>query len=75
MNYEHLRQEDAEIFAAMEQELTRQRDHIELIASENFTSPAVMAADGLHHCRRGEVLGGSATTSSLSPPRTSPLRQ
>ena len=33
MNYEHLRQEDAEIFAAMEQELTRQRDHIELIVN------------------------------------------
>ena len=48
MNYEHLRQEDAEIFAAMEQELTRQRDHIELIASENFVSPAVMAAMGSH---------------------------
>lgn len=48
MNYEHLRQEDAEIFAAMEQELTRQRDHIELIASENFTSPAVMEAVGSH---------------------------
>ena len=48
MNYEHLRREDAEIFAAMEQELTRQRDHIELIASENFTSPAVMEAVGSH---------------------------
>ena len=32
----------------MEQELTRQRDHIELIASENFTSPAVMEAVGSH---------------------------
>ena len=48
MNYEHLRQEDAEIFAAMEQELTRQRDHIELIASENFTSPAVMELSLIH---------------------------
>ena len=48
MNYEHIRREDAEIFAAMEQELTRQRDHIELIASENFTSPAVMEAVGSH---------------------------
>ncbi len=27
-------------------ELTRQRDHLELIASENFTSPAVLAAQG-----------------------------
>ena len=48
MNYEHLRREDAEIFSAMESELQRQRDHIELIASENFTSPAVMEAVGSH---------------------------
>ena len=37
---------DAEIAAAMEAELGRQRDHIELIASENFVSKAVMAAMG-----------------------------
>ncbi len=48
MNYEHLRREDAAVFAAMEMELQRQRDHIELIASENFTSPAVMEATGSH---------------------------
>ena len=48
MNYENLRRADAEIFAAMERELTRQRDPIELIASENFTSPAVMEAVGSH---------------------------
>ena len=39
---------DPEVAAAMEQELGRQRDHIELIASENFVSPAVMAAMGSH---------------------------
>ena len=48
MDFEHLRREDEEIYAVMEQELTRQRDHIELIASENFTSPAVMEAVGSH---------------------------
>ena len=37
---------DPEVAAAMELELGRQRDHIELIASENFVSPAVMAAMG-----------------------------
>jgi glycine hydroxymethyltransferase len=37
---------DPEIFAAMERENRRQEDHIELIASENYTSPAVMAAQG-----------------------------
>ncbi|MBY4696048.1 serine hydroxymethyltransferase, partial [Burkholderia latens] len=37
---------DPELFAAIEQENRRQEDHIELIASENYTSPAVMAAQG-----------------------------
>jgi glycine hydroxymethyltransferase len=37
---------DAELFAAMEQEALRQEEHIELIASENYTSPAVMEAQG-----------------------------
>ena len=37
---------DPEIAAAIEQELQRQQENIELIASENFTSPAVMEAQG-----------------------------
>ena len=37
---------DPELCAAMKDELTRQREHIELIASENFASPAVIAAMG-----------------------------
>ena len=48
MNYEHLKQADPELYASMERELARQRDHLELIASENFTSPAVMEAVGSH---------------------------
>ena len=39
---------DPEVSAAMLRELNRQRDNIELIASENFVSPAVMAAVGSH---------------------------
>ena len=39
---------DPEVAAAMGQELGRQRDHLELIASENFVSPAVLAAAGSH---------------------------
>ncbi len=39
---------DPQIAQAMELELGRQNDHIELIASENFVSPAVMAAMGSH---------------------------
>ena len=46
MELDVIRQADPEIAAAIEDELTRQRTHIELIASENFVSPAVMAAMG-----------------------------
>ena len=38
--------EDPEVWAAIEAENNRQEDYIELIASENYTSPAVMAAQG-----------------------------
>ena len=48
MSYEHIKRQDPEVYAAMERELGRQRDHIELIASENFVSPAVMEAMGSH---------------------------
>ena len=48
MSYETIKNYDAELYAAMEKELQRQRDHIELIASENFTSRAVMEAMGRH---------------------------
>lgn len=37
---------DDELFQAMEKERQRQEDHIELIASENYTSPRVMEAQG-----------------------------
>ena len=43
---EEVRREDTEIAAAIEQEMARQNDHIELIASENWVSKAVMAAMG-----------------------------
>ena len=46
MEMETIRREDPEIARAIELELERQRSHIELIASENFVSPAVMAAMG-----------------------------
>lgn len=41
-----LRQADPDLAAAMQRELNRQRENIELIASENIVSPAVMAAMG-----------------------------
>lgn len=43
-----IRQTDPEIAEAMELELKRQQQHIELIASENFVSTAVLAAAGSH---------------------------
>ena len=46
--YDSIRKQDPEVFASMERELQRQRDHLELIASENFVSPAVMEAMGSH---------------------------
>ena len=48
MHYEHIKAQDPEVYGAMMRELDRQRDHIELIASENFVSPAVMEAMGSH---------------------------
>lgn len=48
MSYESIKCIDPELYGAMEKELQRQRDHIELIASENFTSRAVMEAMGSH---------------------------
>ena len=41
-----LEQEDNEIYSLIQKELKRQQDQIELIASENIVSPAVMAAQG-----------------------------
>lgn len=41
-----LREFDPEIWQAIENEEQRQEDHIELIASENYVSPAVLAAQG-----------------------------
>ena len=41
-----IEQTDPEIFAAIQAENARQEHHIELIASENYASPAVLAAQG-----------------------------
>ena len=48
MSYESVKRQDPEVYASMMRELERQRDHIELIASENFVSPAVLEAMGSH---------------------------
>lgn len=46
--YEALQNADAPVFAALQQEIGRQRHHLELIASENYASLAVMQAMGSH---------------------------
>ena len=49
MNYitnDNLEVADKEVFEIVEAELARQTNHLEMIASENFTSPAVMQAMG-----------------------------
>ena len=46
MDYRHVMETDPELFKAIADEVERQREHIELIASENFVSPAVMEAMG-----------------------------
>ena len=48
IDFKSIQAEDPELSAAMRDELTRQREHIELIASENFVSNAVLAAMGSH---------------------------
>ena len=48
MSFDIIRQQDRQVYDSMMRELERQRDHIELIASENFVSPAVMQAMGSH---------------------------
>lgn len=47
-SFDEVKNADAEIFSAMEDELARQRSHLELIASENLVSRGVMAAMGSH---------------------------
>ncbi|NOS98734.1 MAG: serine hydroxymethyltransferase, partial [Methylotenera sp.] len=46
-NYNNtLNQADPALWGMIEHEVVRQHEHIELIASENYTSPAVMQAQG-----------------------------
>ena len=46
--FDLIRKTDPQVAEAMEKELQRQRTNIELIASENFVSEAVLAAMGSH---------------------------
>ena len=44
--YDHIKAEDSEVYSAIMQEIGRQRNKIELIASENMVSEAVLEAAG-----------------------------
>ncbi len=44
--YAHVEQQDPDVIRALQGEMTRQRDKLELIASENYVSQAVMEAQG-----------------------------
>ena len=46
MHLTHVKNTDIEVFKAITEEINRQNSNIELIASENFVSPAVMEAMG-----------------------------
>ena len=46
INFDHLKTKDAEVYEAILKERKRQQDNLEMIASENFTSEAVMEAMG-----------------------------
>ena len=46
MSYEMIKKNDPELYEAIHGELKRQKDHIELIASENFVSETVLEAQG-----------------------------
>ena len=48
IDFTTIKKQDEEVFGAMQRELTRQRENLELIASENIVTPAVMAAMGSH---------------------------
>ncbi len=46
MNFDNMKKYDSEVFSILDREIKRQEGNIELIASENFTSMAVMEAMG-----------------------------
>jgi len=48
MNFDSIKRNDMDLYSAMQEELTRQKINIELIASENFVSETVLEAMGSH---------------------------
>ena len=48
LSFQEVKKTDPQIYGALQDELSRQETHLELIASENFVSEAVMQAMGSH---------------------------
>ena len=63
---DEVKREDPEIAEAIEQEMQRQNDHIELIASENWVSKAVMAAMGSPLTNTRKDIPDTAITAAAS---------
>ena len=55
-SFDYVKDFDPEVAKAMEDELGRQRNNLELIASENLVSEAVMAAMGSHLTNKYAVI-------------------
>lgn len=49
---EHVKKQDSEVYEAIQKENRRQEDYVELIASENFVSPAVMEVMATTPCNK-----------------------
>ena len=65
-----VRKADPEVCKAMEQELSRQRGNLELIASENIVSPALPSDGEIHTPRRERKSHPSRTPFTRSPAHT-----
>ena len=65
-DFEEIRKEDPEIAEAIQAEMARQNSHIELIASENWVSKAVMAAMGSPLTNKYQRISGQEILRRLS---------
>ena len=57
---------DPDLFSAIDRELTRQRDGIELIASENIVSQAVLEAQGTSYLLTTSIISSNKISSWLA---------
>ena len=65
IDYDILEKTDPEVAAAIFGEVEREHGTLEMIASENFVSPSVLAATGSVTSRSSRYIGSSPNTSTL----------